>query len=174
MLAILILLLLLSFSGLWLTFSDVLPSLFLLKSSFPSSKHLVLIKNTRGLSEKVSKSHAILFPTETGLCPRIQNRREAWGCLKQIYCCLKGSRKSGISKGKTWVSFSDPLTASEAAKGGCCPRRPYKDTVRMVDPQLCQSLSSFCNNSALQSNKTRLVPSGKLPGKIDQQKSDAL
>lgn len=30
----------------------------------------------------------------------------------------------------------------------------------------------FLNNSTLPSNKTRLVPSGKLPGKIDQQKSD--
>ena len=30
----------------------------------------------------------------------------------------------------------------------------------------------FLNNSTLPSNKTRLVPSGKLPGKTDQQKSD--
>lgn len=118
MLAILILLLLLSFSGLWLTFSDVLPSLFLLKSSFPCSKHLVLIKNTRGLSEKVSKSHAILFPTETGLCPRIQNRREAWGCLKQIYCCLKRKQEKWHQQRENLSVFFWPTHSIWSSKGG--------------------------------------------------------
>ena len=117
MLAILILMLLLSFSGLWLTFSDVLPSLFLLKSSFPSSKHLVLIKNTRGLSEKVSKSQEILFPTETGLCPRIQNRREAWGCLKEIYCCLKRKREKWHQQRENLSVFFWPTHSIWSSKG---------------------------------------------------------
>lgn len=173
MLAILVLLLLLSFSGLWLTFSDVLPSLFLLKSSFPSSKHLVLIKNTRHLSVKVSrKSHKILSLTETGLCPSIQNRREAWSCLKEVYCYLKMKWVKWHQQRENLSVFFWPTHSIWSSKGELLSQEAMQGhSANGWSPAMPKSLF-FLNNSTLPSNKTRLVPSGKLPGKIDQQKSD--
>lgn len=69
----------------------------------------------------------------------------------------RGAGKVSSAKGKLeciFLTHSQPL---KQQRGVCCPRRPRKDTVQTADPQLCLSLSSFLNNSALLSNKTHLV-----------------
>lgn len=168
MLAILLRLWLLSFSGCILTSSDVLPGPLLLKSPFPASQHLVLIKNTSYFGFKVWNCRDFHPPLKLDATPTF-NIGERPGEYLKIYCCLKREQGTVSSvKGNLQWLFLTHLQPLKQQRGVCSPRRSFEDTLQLIpSPQLCPSIS--WNNRALPSNKTSLLLSRKLPGKTDRQ-----
>lgn len=74
-------------------------------------------------------------PIEIGHRPHIPNRKDAWECLKEIYDCLKGTRKVSPAKGNLECLFLTHRSIWSSKGDSVVLRRPCKDTLQTADPQ---------------------------------------